>query len=95
MKETEVQKLDDAFWVRTVFVVLFYCVFRILDVVLLMLVVAQWFYQLFTGRLHKTLLRFSSALGVYAKQIIDFVSHNSSSKPYPFSDWPNSSDDQE
>lgn len=80
--------LSDAFWLRTFFMVVFYLVFRVLDIVLLLVTLGQWLHQVMTGAQHAALKDFGASLGLYAKQIVDFLSAASEEKPFPFQDWP-------
>ncbi|MEN9464688.1 MAG: hypothetical protein RL217_869 [Pseudomonadota bacterium] len=91
MKGLKNTLLSDAFWIRTLFLVVFYLVFRLLDIVLLLVTLGQWFYQIITGEKHLILAEFGASLGEYAKQIADFLSGASDEKPYPFQDWPKKS----
>ena len=81
---------SDAFWLRTLFMVLFFLVYRVIDVVLLLLTVVQWGFRLVTGEPNPALRQFGDSLGVYTQQIIHYLTGVSDEKPYPFMDWPDS-----
>lgn len=68
--------------------VLFLIVYRIVDIVVMLLALCQWLYTLITGDANESLSRFARGLGMYVKQMIDYISYNAEQKPYPFSDWP-------
>lgn len=79
---------SDTFWMRTLFVVLFFLVYRLLDIVLLIVTVVQWLFVLLTGQPHASLVAFGGSLGIYLQQITHYLSAVSDEKPFPFSDWP-------
>lgn len=79
---------SDAFWVKTLFIVMFFLVYRVLDIVLLLVTLSQWLFTLITGEPHPTLVKFGGSLGVYLKQITFFLTGGAQEKPYPFQDWP-------
>lgn len=67
---------------------LFYFIYGITDVVLIVIALVQTFLNLFSDGPSESLQRFGSSLGVYVKQLSEFLSYASEEKPYPFSDWP-------
>jgi hypothetical protein len=79
---------SDAFWLRTLFIILFSIVYRVLDVVVLLLVIVQWGYTLITGQVNPALDDFSESLSCYIAQIVRYVTSNNETKPFPFTDWP-------
>ncbi len=83
---------SDAFWVRTLFIIFFSIVYRILDVVVLFLVLVQWGFSLVTGQVNPALNQFSAGLSCYIAQIVRYVTGNSENKPFPFTDWPSPSE---
>ena len=80
---------SDAFWLRTLFIIVFSVVYRILDVVVLFVVIVQWGFTLVTGQVNPALDQFSASLSTYIAQIVRYISGNSETKPFPFTDWPN------
>lgn len=80
---------SDSFWLRTLFIIVFSVVYRILDVVVLFLVVVQWGFTLITGEVNPALNQFSAGLSCYIAQIVRYISGNTETKPFPFTDWPN------
>lgn len=88
MSEIKNSIKSDAFWLRTLFIILFSIVYRVLDVVVLLLVIVQWGYTLITGQVNPALDDFSESLSCYIAQIVRYVTSNSEIKPFPFTDWP-------
>lgn len=80
--------LSDAFWVRTLFVVLFFVIYRLLDIVLLLTTIVQWLFVLLTGNPHPAVVQFGGSIGIYLQQITHYLTAVTDTKPFPFSDWP-------
>ena len=79
---------SDAFWLKTIYLIAFFVVYRILDLVILVLGAAQWGFRLLTGEVNPALAQFGESLGSYIGQIVHYLSGASEEKPYPFQDWP-------
>jgi len=79
---------SDAFWLKTLYLVLFYSIYRVLDVLILLSVIVQWGFELFTGEANPSLQQFSASLAKYIQQIIAYLGSADEQKPYPFTDWP-------
>jgi hypothetical protein len=79
---------SESFWLRSLFMVLFFVVYRIVDILVLLVAISQWFYVLLSGDANQGLSNFAKGLSLYVAQIIDYLSYNIEDKPYPFSDWP-------
>lgn len=88
MSEVKKSLASDAFWLKTLFIVLFSIAYRILDVVVLFLVIVQWGFRLSTGTVNPALNEFSDGLARYIAQIVRYVTGNDETKPFPFTDWP-------
>ncbi|WP_396589210.1 DUF4389 domain-containing protein [Bermanella sp. R86510] len=84
---------SESFWLRSLFMVLFFIVFRIADILVLLVAISQWFYVLLTGDSNASLSRFSGGLAAYVAQIVNYLSYNAEQKPFPFSDWPEPGDE--
>ena len=50
----------------------FYLVFRLLDIVLLLVILGQWFYQITTGEKHLVLADFGASLGSMQNKLPNF-----------------------
>jgi hypothetical protein len=79
---------SDAFWLRTIYTVIFIVVIRLLDLVLLLSTLVQWVSRLLTGHPHKELGGFCQALGIYYQQVVHYLTGCSDEKPFPFREWP-------
>lgn len=79
---------SESFWLRSLFMVLFFIVYRIMDILVLLVALSQWIYVLLTGDANNSLSRFAGGLAAYVSQIIQYLSYKTEEKPFPFSDWP-------
>jgi len=70
------------------FIILFY----LINFIVFITMVVQWILVLLSGETNARLQRFSKGLNRYAYQILEFISFNSKTRPFPLSDWPESND---
>jgi len=82
----------DPYVLRLVYSIGFYVVYRLLDIVVLLIMIIQCSHQLLIGEPHGELKRFAEALSSYVAEIIKYLAWSGHKKPYPFSDWPASED---
>ena len=75
-------------WLRGFFMLL--CVFFYHIAIMLVGAVAiiQFVWVLATGRDNPRLTEFGAALARYFQQLVRFLTYNTETKPFPFSDWP-------
>lgn len=85
MKENEPK--DHAI-LRVLYVIAFYIVYGLSELLVLCLAIAQTLLSLIGSGPSDTLVRFGGSLGIYVKQIVEYVSYASERKPFPFEDWP-------
>jgi hypothetical protein len=74
--------------IRGLVVLLFLLFSRIAGGLLVLVAFFQFFSTLICKRPNEQLKSFGGSLGVYLKQIAEFVSYNVDRKPWPFSGWP-------
>ena len=79
---------SEAFWLRLAFMLLFVIVAEIAVLIMMLLVVVQFVYRLFTGKLQADMYRFSSSLAQFIYQTYQFLIYETEDKPFPFNDWP-------
>ena len=78
-----------AAWIRVVFMLAFAVfLYLIIAPVILVLMVVQALFAVITGEENENLRFLGSALTVYVSQILEFVTYNSETKPFPFADFP-------
>jgi|TARA_B110001454_G_scaffold24534_1_gene24088 hypothetical protein len=75
--------------IKGLFVLLFSFVFSICRVIISIIALMQFFFDLISGEPSTRLCKFSSKLSDYVSEIIAFVTYQSDIKPFPFSDLPN------
>ena len=75
-------------WQRVVFVVLFWIVFYVAQMVVGAVAIAQCVFVLLTDKPNQQLLKFGDSLGKYIHDILRFVTFNTDQRPFPFSDFP-------
>ena len=75
-------------WQRVAFVVLFWIVFYVAQLVVGAVALAQCVFVLLTNNPNQQLLQFGDSLSKYIHDILRFVTFNSDQRPFPFSDFP-------
>ena len=75
-------------WLRLLFMILFVALWSISRIVVLAVVVLQFFWVLLTGGTNTRLTAFGMGLATYSFQIIAFLTYNTEEHPFPFADWP-------
>ena len=85
----------DPYLLRIFYALGFFIVYRLLDIVVIIITGVQFLHQLFIGEPHQDLKRFGVSLGQYISQIICYLSWSSDVKPFPFTDWPEQQQDRD
>ena len=73
---------------RVIWMLIFFFVWQLAEVVLLVVVVAQLVMRVLNGRANESLRGFGDSLSQYVAQIGRFATFNTDRKPWPMSDWP-------
>lgn len=81
---------SESFWIRTAYLVLFLVLYSVIDILVYLVTIGQWFSVLLKGEPTEELTKFGHSLSEYLAQIVAFLSASSEHKPFPFSDWPKS-----
>jgi hypothetical protein len=74
--------------IKGLFVLLFLFAFGVCRFLLYIIVLVQFLFDLISGEPNTRLCQFSAELKDYFSEIITFVTYQSDTKPFPFSDWP-------
>jgi len=74
--------------IKIIYLIFFYVIYSFTDIVLMFIAIFQTLFNLFGDGPSKSLQRTGQSLGLYVKQISEYLSYASEQKPYPFSDWP-------
>lgn len=75
-------------WGRALFMILFGIIYSVAEVVLVAVVVIQFFFVLVTSEKNPRLLRFGKELSLFIYQVFLYQTYNTEEKPFPFADWP-------
>ncbi len=76
-------------WVRALYMLLFLAILWLVKLLFLGIILLQFVLVLISDQTNLQLLYFAKSLSRYAYQICLFLTFNSETKPFPFSDWPN------
>ena len=78
-------------WVRLLFMILFALLYGVSRIVTGAVVFVQFFHVLFTGETIGQLKRFGHSLAIYSFQVVDYLTFNSETRPFPLdAEWPDS-----
>ena len=75
-------------WLRGLYMLLFFVLYHVVEVVLGAVVLLQFLFTLVTGETNARLLQFGQSLSRYVYQILHFLTFNREEMPFPFNDWP-------
>jgi hypothetical protein len=85
--------LSPTHWMRLIYMLLFAVCLQVASFVMWVVVVVQFVFALITGEDNSNLRHFGRCLSRYIHQSLLFLTYNSETKPFPFSDWPTCHDD--
>jgi len=75
-------------WLRLLFMILFLALWSLSRIVVLAVIIVQFFWVLVSGETNTRLLTFGKSLATYSLQIILYLTYNTETQPFPFADWP-------
>jgi len=87
-KEIE-EKDTKAIWWRGLYMALFAFLFGMAKVVMVAVVVFQFFTVVITDKKNEKLLKFGNSLSRYMYEIMLFQTFNNDNRPFPIGSWPN------
>lgn len=73
---------------RGIYMLIFFVIYSIAEIVVMFIAVFQFLLTLFTGKVNERLIKFSQTLSTFIYQTMLFFMFNSEEKPYPFAPWP-------
>ena len=79
-------------WLRLLYVLLFLFIYTWAYLVLWLVAILQFLFNLFTNSPNLNLSNLGAGFRVYMVQIINFVTYQEQEKPFPFSDFPSIKD---
>jgi len=85
--------MNSKHWMRLLLMALMYIIlFSLVQFITTISLMVQWVLVLFTGEPNARLRYFTKGLNRYSYQIMEFINFNSETRPFPLSDWPESSE---
>lgn len=75
-------------WLRAVFMILMAIAFHICGTLLALGAIIQFVLTLLTNTPNARLIAFGQSLGLYLRQVAEFVTFGTEEVPFPFNDWP-------
>ena len=75
-------------WLRILYMLLFAVLYKVAELVMWAVAMFLIVMNLITGESNEPARRFGDQLAHYACEIWRYLTYNTESKPYPFSDWP-------
>ncbi len=75
-------------WLRALYMSLFAVFYGLAEILLFVVIVLQFLLKLFTNKTNARLLKLGQSLATYIYLIIQFLTFNRDSYPYPFDSWP-------
>jgi len=78
-----------ATWMRLLFMLVFYVLASLATMVASVVVVLGFAWVLFTGEANAQLQKTGKGIAAYLYQIVNYLTYNSETRPFPFDDaWP-------
>ena len=75
-------------WVRGLLMVLFYAIYKVAELLLIVVAIFQFVAALVTGRPSEALTGFGASLSRLFYDIMQFLTWNTDERPFPFGPWP-------
>ena len=88
MSETTEIKTQSSIWIRLLYMVLFMMIFGVAEFVLYLTAAIGFLFRLFGKPIDARVRKTGHSIGLYVKQIADYLSFNTESAPFPFASWP-------
>lgn len=80
-------------WLRFGFMALFILILSVVSYLIVGLVILQFFWALIAGEGNDKLRDFGSSVSRFILHVLRFLTYNTDIKPFPFTDWPESEND--
>ncbi len=85
--------MNSKHWMRLLLMALMYTIlFSLVQIITAISLLVQWILVLFMGEPNARLRHFTKGLNRYTWEIMEFINFNSETRPFPLSDWPESSE---
>ena len=86
--KTRENLVDGSIWMRGLHMLLFAVAYNIVEAMLALTAVFQFFCALITGKVNEPLLQFAKNGALYVQEVMEFLTFNSEIRPFPFTPWP-------
>ena len=86
---TREHMVDGSIWMRGLHMLIFAVAYNVVEAMLALTAVFQFFCALITGKVNEPLLGFSKNGALYVQEVMEFLTFNSEIRPFPFTPWPN------
>lgn len=87
--ETRENVVDGSIWMRGLHMLIFAVAYNVVEAMLALTAVFQFFCALITGKVNEPLLGFAKNGALYVQEVMEFLTFNSEIRPFPFTPWPN------
>jgi len=84
------QYKDKSSWIRILFVILFWLIFYVSQIVIAAVVIAQCAFRLIAGQPNQYLMQLGDGLSKYVAQLVSYMTFNTDQRPFPFTEFPKS-----
>jgi hypothetical protein len=74
-------------WKRVLFIIIFWFIFNLVELLIGVLVFFQVLALLFGGERNGRVQDFSNQLSLFAYDVLQYVTFNRDERPFPFQDW--------
>ena len=79
---------DTSIWVRLLYMILFAFLFAISETVLYVVAIIGFLFRVFNKPVESNVAAVGHNIGLYVREIAEYLSFNTEKPPFPFSSWP-------
>ncbi len=87
-QETKGHLMATNTWKRGLFMLLFAVLYSVAEMVAFALIILQFLIVLLTGQPNSNLLSLGKSLSIYIYQLLQFLTFENETQPFPFQKWP-------
>tara|TARA_R110002072_G_scaffold1780_13_gene14943 strand:- start:21601 stop:21999 length:399 start_codon:yes stop_codon:yes gene_type:complete len=86
--KTREHMIDGSIWLRGLHMLLFTVAYNVVEAMMGLTAIFQFFCALITGRVNEPLLQFAKNGSIYIQEVMEFLTFNSEIRPFPLTPWP-------
>ncbi|MFT4676514.1 MAG: hypothetical protein ACJAX5_001913 [Patiriisocius sp.] len=86
--KTREHMIDGSIWKRGLHMLLFSVAYNVVEAMMALIAIFQFFCALITGGVNEPLLQFAKNASIYIQEVMEFLTFNSEIRPFPFTAWP-------